>query len=354
VWKKPQAADLEQSRVARIARIQLERQDEYVALLRRAAALRAEAGQSNEVLDVLLEAGQTEQRKLLEKAGGRIFPRKRPTGRLPALEDACMVFLDECGSHDLHARGFPIFCLVAVIVRESQWQDIDARWRSWKEEHLDSPDAVVHEPDIRRGDWPFGGAGRESLLASLNEEIAGIDFTVIAITIRRPQYAELVGAGPLDESLPAHLFLMTLDFLFERVVMALDSRFHGGRGRVYAESRGPREDALLQHEFARLQLLGTSYISSAWFRQQLHPGITFENKGERYSTGLQLADLAARPCAEKVADAESSPERWSVIQQKLCPGQETKNSILGLKILPWSDEFAGIWRPTAAAAPEKA
>jgi hypothetical protein len=350
VWKKPHADDLEQSRDARIARIELERQDEYVALLRRAASLRTEAGQSVDVIDVLIEAGQTEQRKLRERVGARIFPRKRPTGRQASVADSCLVFLDECGSHSLlPAGGFPVFCLVGVIVRESHWEDVDRRWRQWKATNLGSENAIVHEPEIRRGDRPFGGLGRAALLESLNAAVASLDFTVIAITIRRAEYGDLVGAGPLDASLPAQLFLMSLDFLFERIVMALDERFNGGRARVVAESRGSREDALLQYEFARLHLEGTSYISSAWFRQELHPGITFEGKGGTYATGLQLADLAARPCAEKIVDPASTPDRWPEIRSKLCPGKETKNSILGLKILPWADEYTNVWRADPGA-----
>jgi hypothetical protein len=238
-----------------------------------------------------------------------------------------------------------VFCLVGVIVRESIWHDLDRQWRAWKAANLGSEDAIVHEPDIRRGDWPFGGPRRATLLEHLNAAVASLDFTVVAVTVRRAEYSALVGAGPLDASLPGQLFLMSLDFLFERIVMALDERFNGGRARVVAESRGPREDALLQYEFARLQLGGTSYISSAWFRQQLHPGVIFEGKGGSYATGLQLADLAARPCAEKVANPDITPERWREIRAKLCPGKETKNSILGLKILPWGSEFAGVWRP---------
>ncbi len=336
MWKKPQPEDLERSRDARIARVQLERQDEYVALLRRAAALRAEAGQSNDVIDYLIESAQTEQRKLFERAGGRIFPRKRPVRRQPSEEDACLIFLDECGSHSLNPRdGFPVFCLLGVVVRESAWPELNEQWRKWKHEKLGDAEAVIHEPEIRRGDWPFGGPGRAELLGSMNAAIDGFDFTAVAVTIRRAEYAALVGTSPLDESLPSHMFLMSLDFLCERVVMALDSRFNGGRGRVVAESRGPKEDATLQHEFARLHLQGTSYISSAWFRQQLHPGITFESKGGKHATGLQLADLAARPCAEKVAMPDSTP---------------TKNSILGLKILPWAEEYAGVWKSEAAAS----
>lgn len=57
------------------------------------------------------------------------------------------------------------------------------------------------------------------------------------------------------------------------------------------------------------------------------------------STGLQLADLLARPVGEKVADPSSQPDRWTTFRDKLCPGTETKNSPLGLKIVPWNEKY---------------
>ncbi len=344
MWKKPQSEDLEKSRVSRIARQQLEIQDEYVALLRRAAALRAEAGQSTEVLEVLIDSGQTEQRKLQDRVGGRIFPRRRPTGRRPMPEDACYIFIDECGSHSLSPDAFPAFALAAVIVRESDWPAFDEKWRAWKTRAFGTDSVIVHEPDVRRGDWPFGGDQRNEVLAGLSAVISELEFSAVVNVVRRDAYMSSYGAAALDESLPAHLYLMSLDFVLERLALTLDTEFNGGKAHLIAESRGPKEDALLQHEFARLLLQGTSYISPSWFRQQLNPGITFESKGARFSSGLQVADLLARPCAEKVVKPDSEPERWPEFRSKLCQGRETKNSILGLKIVPWDDAFADIWR----------
>jgi hypothetical protein len=136
---------------------------------------------------------------------------------------------------------------------------------------------------------------------------------------------------------------MTLDFLAERVVMALDKQFGGARARMLAESRGPYEDALLQYEFARLHLDGTAYIAKGWFRQQLHPGVEFHPKTDN-STGLQLADLVARPIAEKVVNPTSTPDRWPEVKAKLCQGKETKNSILGLKVTPWRERYKDLWK----------
>jgi len=172
--------------------------------------------------------------------------------------------------------------------------------------------------------------------------LAELEFTAIVCVIRRDAYATTYGAAGLDESLPAHLYLMSLDFVLERLALCLDVEFNGGRARVVAESRGPKEDALLQHEFARLLLQGTSYISSSWFRQQLHPGITFEAR-RCLLVRLQVADLLGRPCAEKALNPDSDPARWAEFRAKLCPGRETKNSLIGLKIVPWDASFSDIW-----------
>ena len=136
---------------------------------------------------------------------------------------------------------------------------------------------------------------------------------------------------------------MALDFLLERIVLALETHFNGAYGHIIAEARGPREDALLQYEYVRLHLDGTSYISPSWFRQQLAPSIEFKIKKDNIS-GLQIADLLARPCGEKILDPSSSPVRWPQFRGKLCPGQETAHSILGLKVVPWGQRYADIWK----------
>ncbi len=341
----PNPAKLTLSRDIRVARRQLERQENYLALLRRADQMRKDGGWPNDgVLRDLISAGETERLQLLASCEGRVFPRRRPTGRLHTSESDCMVFLDECGAHSVAASdAFPVFALGAVIVPKITYPDIDVRWRAWKATHLGTQEAIVHEPDVRKGDGYFDIDNRVEVLASLGRELAALDFMAAVVAVHRPDYRAQFGISPLDGSLPAHLYMMSLDFLFERVAMALDLHFTGGKAEVVAESRGPKEDAMLQYEFARLHLEGTSYISPAWFRQVLHPGVRFEGK-EANSTGLQLADLLARPCAEKVANPSGTPDRWPELRCKLVAGHETKHSIVGLKVVPWEERYDGLWK----------
>jgi hypothetical protein len=230
LWREPQADDLERSRDARIARQHLERQQEYVALLRRAAVLRADGGEPPDPrLQELVSAGESTERRLRERSGGRIYPRKRPKKRWPTPEP-CWVFLDECGSPDLWAQDvFPAFCLAAVIVRECDWTDVDLRVRTWKATNLGNADAIIHEPNVRRGDWPFNRPDRPDILESLRNLLTELDFVALACVIRRDAYLAEFGPEPLDESLPFLPYLMALDFLIERVVMGLDIQFNGAK-----------------------------------------------------------------------------------------------------------------------------
>jgi hypothetical protein len=342
----PEPGELEASRGPRVARRRLERLDEYVSLLRRAKSTFLATGVKNAdpLLQKLINNADGLRGDLQLAAEGRVFHRKRPKNSVPRPADNCLVFIDECGAHTLGARDtFPVFCLAAVIVREIAWQKLDLVVRAWKVTTVDDENFVIHEPDIRYRLGPWGKSERDALLELLRELLGQIEFKVVACVVRRAEFVKDFGVGPLDESLPEHPYLMALDFLLERVLMVLDDEFNGGRAKVVAESRGALEDALLQYEFARLHLDGTSYMHSSWFRQQMHPGIHFESKGGQYATGLQLADLSARPIAEKVVSPTTTPDRWSEVARKLSRAQGTKNSILGLKIIPWDPLFEKLW-----------
>ena len=99
----------------------------------------------------------------------------------------------------------------------------------------------------------------------------------------------------------------------------------------------------LESRPARARSSSPVFISSAWFRHQLLPSIDFARKQDNL-TGLQLADLLARPCAEKVVNPTSTPRHRQEFRTKLCPGVETAHSTLGIKIVPWDDLYVDIWK----------
>ena len=337
--------DLAAGREPRVAARRKTRQERYLHFLRLALRTRLDNGYPADKLAEVISQGDDELDVLAAGVGGRIYSRRRP--KAIDTDETCTVFIDECGAHSLKAKEpLKTFCLAAVIIRDSDFKDVDRRWKQWKRDYLGSATKRVHEPDIRRAEKSFWCRGddlkRMKAVASLDRILDRLDFTGLAIVVNRPDYVRQIGIRALDDSLPHHPYLMSMHFLAERLAMALHSHFNGARARLVIESLESSADARMQYEFARLFLDGTSYVASAWFRRQFLPGIEFRIK-EQNSTGLQLADLLARPCAEKIQRPASTPARWPVFRKKLCPGVETANSIIGLKIIPWDDRYQGIW-----------
>jgi hypothetical protein len=342
-YRKPTHKELAKSRDPRVAHALLVQQENYVNLLRQATTLLGDANpQSSGVIDQLIQAGLQDLNRLRQLSKGRIVSRKRPQNRLSG--DTCCVYVDECGAHELRNQDpYRVFVLSAVIIRDSDFGEVDRAWKDFKTSALGSPDVIVHEPDVRKADGPFDNPHRRYKLAEMRRTFGSLPLTIVTVVVHRDEYLQDFGLGPVDNSLPAHIYWMALDFLMERVAMALDLQFQGATARVVAEARGLLQDTELQYEYARLLIQGTSYIWDGWFRRTFPPGVKFEPKTAN-STGLQLADLVARPVGDKVINKRKNPYLWDEIRAKMCPLVETQNSILGLKIMPWRPRYKDLWK----------
>lgn len=251
------------------------------------------------------------------------------------------IFLDECGIHDMTISDgdFPMFCLCAVIVDRERFPVFDRLWKTWKSQWLGSWQARVHEPAVRRRSGMFhndDSAREQATIDALASQLADLDFTCIAAVIDKRRLKAQFPDGRVDDFLPSSTYLMCIDFIFER---AVDFLYHVGgdaQGVVIAEARGLREDAEVSAEFLRLHLEGTQFIADGYFRNQLRPYIEFRKK-DRNDSGLQIADLVARPIAEKVLSPNVTPERWQAIASKLYDGRKQRRSSYGLKVFPATD-----------------
>ena len=341
-YRKPTNKELTKSRDPRVAQSLLVHQENYVNLLRHAETLLGDGNPASAAtIKQLIQTGLQDLNRLNQLSKGRIWPRKRPQNKLSG--DTCCVYLDECGAHELRsADAYRVFVLSAVIIRDSDFGELDRAWKDFKTRALGSPDVVVHEPDVWKADEPFY-THRRYKLEEMRSTFAALPFSVVTVVVHRDDYLQDFGMGPVDQSLPAHIYWMALDFLMERVAMALDLQFKGATARIVAEARSPLQDTELQYEYARLLIQGTSYIWDGWFRRTFPPGITFEPKTTN-NTGLQLADLTARPVGDKVLNKKRKPYLWKEICAKMCPDQETENSILGLKIMPWRMRYKDLWK----------
>jgi len=328
------------------ARIKLERVDRLISHLVSAQHICDEIGtsQTRDAIQVLLEALAPQRARLQSLAEGRIEPR----GRFPkqvrpegALIPEYILSLDECGSHVPQAASsdFPVFCVSGVILSKDTYEATDVLWKAWKTEHLGSPGIVVHEPEVRGCSGNFRRSTpveREALWRSLEDILSRLDFTCISAVVDLRALYQLHPDGEVDPFLPKSVYLMCIDFILERFVHFLHHYGGDARGTLIAESRGAAEDAFVHAEYIRLQTEGTQFVPPGSFRHALRPNMEFAIKKRNHS-GLQIADLAARPFAEKVLSPDSTPPRWDVFASRLYDGMKEKPGSYGLKVFPLTE-----------------
>ncbi len=341
----------------RLARRRIEHARDYLAHLELARQEKLKIDGNTKAIDAEIASTANLIKQLSGQAGQHIQSRKRvPMVRRTehsAPRPEYLLFLDECGSHPINDRQtqFPVFCLCGVIVDADQYRCFDRKWKAWKASWLGSPHVRVHEPDVRKRSDCFHKVdpGEElALMNALSSELLSLDFTCVAAVIDKRRFAELHPTGVVDDFLPRSSYLMCLDFIIERFVHFLYYVGQDALGLVTAESRGVREDAEVHAEFIRLQLHGTQWQSESWFRYQLRPFIEFQGK-HRNNSGLQIADLAARPIAEKVLNPKTMPERWEVIKSKLYDGGVGRPESYGLKLYPAHESLDAFFERTTKA-----
>ncbi|MEK9137306.1 MAG: DUF3800 domain-containing protein [Bacteroidota bacterium] len=338
---------------ARRAKWDLDRLESCIAALCMARSLHASSGLDTTELDRLIDASTSHRDSLIQGLNqGRLEPRHN-RARLPAgapiQRSRYVIFLDECGGHSRPVEGeLQAFCLCAIAVEERVYEEIFVpRWEGLKARFLLYRDsvsglvrgksAVTHEPGLRPDKLryrlrhiPNGVALFEK---ELSEFIEQVPFDVVAAVVLKREHFQQYGNNPIDAFLPSSIYSVCLDFIMERSVHFLSHKGNGAYGRIVAESREKREDAILQYEFVRLQLEGTQYISGSWFRQQLSPTIEFRVKADNVA-GLQLVDVLARPIAEKALSPGMPSVRWQAIKIKFYDGCQDRPESYGLKVFP--------------------
>lgn len=328
----------------RAARYELERVRDLLSHLELTRVSLIDVGHGTGGIDGLIGEARVQVERLEAVAGGRIDSRrktKRPVRPSNAPIPEYYLFLDECGTHVpgyIDAK-FPAFCLSGVVVAKSDYEAFDVVWKAWKTKHLGGPEQLMHEPNVRSCSGKFYRADtieQEKLIRALDWVLQDLDFLIIAAVVDLKTFELMHPDSVVDEFLPRSSYLMAIDFIMERFVHFLQHKGQDGKGLVVAESRGLREDATVHAEFIRLHLQGTQFISQSDFRRQLRPYVEFYRKSRNFS-GLEVADLTARPLAEIVLNPGSTPPRWNIFQGKLYDGGKGEPHKYGLKVYPLTE-----------------
>lgn len=239
-----------------------------------------------------------------------------------------IVYVDESGDHSLAKfdAEFPVFVLSFCVFRKDEYvhQIVPALQRI-KFKHFGHDMVVFHERDIRKAQGPFAfltdTARRQAFMTDLNEWVEQSPFTIIAVAIRKELFVD-----KHSESRNPYHFAMRLGL--ERVEKHLRRRnAHQHTTHVVVEARGRKEDDELELEFRRV-CDGTNY-SNATFPFRLVVAAKQVN-----STGLQLADLTARPIGRHVMKPDQENRAFAIIEGKLDRSPGGRIEGYGLKTYP--------------------
>lgn len=229
-----------------------------------------------------------------------------------------IVYVDESGDHSLTSIDpqFPVFSLSFCVVRKDEYTaQVVPAMQALKFKYWGHDSVVLHEHEIRKskGDFTFlltSKDRREEFYDDLNQVMVDAPITVIASVIDKHKLTKKY-ANPWNP------YEIALHFCLERLLLFLLDRGQAGkRVHVVFECRGRVEDAELELAFRRIVDGATKW---GWVARDFSP-MEFEPKFAKKavnSTGLQLADLTARPIAIKTLRPAQANRAYDVILTKM-------------------------------------
>jgi hypothetical protein len=335
---------IEEQAAAREASRRVQRLDAAAHLV--APAIRAVelAGLDAGALRATLQALQVQLERAAHQGHGRITPRKRPViqkqWRKEGPRHRYRLFVDESGGSRINlTHDEPYFAVGGLLVHEVAYAELERRWNGWKEQWIGRVQATMHARHLRKRHVRYyvRHGDPDEALEALHQILREADVTLFVMAVRKDDFQARYTDGPVDAFLPDHHYGLCLTFLLERVVYCLLAH-DDAHAHVFAESRNRMEDARLQLEYQRLQLEGTLFQASTWFRYQLGPHITFHDKSDNIA-GLQVIDVLLKAVVDKLIAPETDPLRWDVAHAKLYDGGRRRIRGWGLKLFPHDDAF---------------
>ena len=230
-----------------------------------------------------------------------------------------IVYVDESGDHGLANIDplYPVFALSFCVVRKQEYvENIVPALQKFKFDIWGHDSIVLHEHDIRKNKGPFAflradQTRRERFYDTLNILIEKAPFTIFASVIDKKELRAKYGEkswSPYEAS---------LFFCMNRLCDLLSKENQKGKTiHIVFESRGKREDKELKLEFCRIadsqrQWGGKGHDFGLFDFQPV-----FMSKKSN-SSGLQLADLTARPIALSFLRPEQQNRAFEMIKPKL-------------------------------------
>lgn len=243
-----------------------------------------------------------------------------------------IVYVDESGDHDLLKINskYPVFVLSFCIFHKKYYNEkIVPSVQDLKFRYFGHDMIVLHEREILKKTGTFANFSDKKQQAFLNDINALMDntkFMMIACVVRKDKLVQKY-IRPFN---PYHI---ALQYGLERIYRLMcEKDQHQKKTFIIFEQRGDKEDEILKNEFLRV-CQGANYYKTIFNFEMIlaHKQVN--------STGLQFADLTARPIGNHCLKPNQPNRAFDVIKSKLCScgGREFAGSLyadFGLKIFP--------------------
>ena len=224
-----------------------------------------------------------------------------------------IVYVDESGDHGLKTVNpkYPIFCLAFCVFEINDYvNNVVPAFQQLKFDYWGHDAVILHEYEIRNQygeDYriPRYGKTRQRFLNDVTSLLKAVDFSIIANVQNKhgmDKNADVYGAS-LKACMVALLQFLQFQGLKKEVV------------HLIFESRGKKEDAELELVFRQI-CHGILRGTEEFLKTEIKFVIRFAKKATN-STGLQIADLVARPIGLNHLRPDQSNRAYDVIKDKI-------------------------------------
>lgn len=244
-----------------------------------------------------------------------------------------IVYVDESGDHSLQSidEQYPVFVLAFCVFHKRHYSEVIVpALEKFKFNYFGHDQVVLHENEIRKEKGKFNifrsREEKHQFLEELTEIIAYSNFILISCTIDKRAIKK---QGDVDSN-PYHIALGACMETLHQFLQ--EKNQHNKKTHVIVECRGSKEDKELELEFRRICDGNNRLDISLPFE------VIFADK-KVMSSGLQLADLVARPIGLKTLKPEQENRAFDVLKGKYyCEGGRERVGQgfedVGMKIFP--------------------
>jgi len=235
-------------------------------------------------------------------------------------------YADESGDHSLKSvdQSYPVFALSLCAFKKATYcSRVVPKFQRLKFRYFGHDAIVLHEHDIRKQKGEFriltSLPVRTAFMNDLSDALHSSPFRIFSAVIFKPDLA--------FDLFPENPYSISLRLCLQQAFKFLEIRGQiGKRTHFIFEKRGKKEDNELELEFRRI-VSSQNDMNRSFPKFEIH----FSDKRTN-STGMQIADLTARPIGLSVFRKTQPNRAFDLIASKIYRNKKYSRPSQGIHI----------------------